>query len=113
MRWEQIKLLGGVGAVLPRNPSIKKLELGGTAALIWVVGELSKLAKLLLTKLLVVVMAGPVIGVVDPPKSKPPSKSRRSWFEAAGAVETLLVTTGAARPLSKLSNPPRRLSKEF
>lgn len=95
---------------MPRNPSIKKLELGGTAGLIGTVGELNKLAKLLLTKL-VVVIGGPVMGVVDPLKSKSPSKS--SKFEAAGAVEALVVTTGAAMPLSKLSNPPSRLSKEF
>lgn len=115
-------LLGeGVGAV-PKNPSIKKLELFETAALIWVVGELSKLAKLLLTKLLVlepvgVVMRGPLIGAeerVDPLKSKPPNKSSRSRLDVDGAVDAFeLVKTGADGPLSKLSNPPSRLSKEF
>lgn len=95
---------------MPRNPSIKKFELDGTTGLIGVVGELNKLAKLLLTKL-VVVMDGPVIGIVDPLRSKSPSKS--SKFEAAGAVEALEVTTGAVIPLSKLSKPPSRLSNEF
>ena len=115
---KQFSLSGDVGAV-PRNPSIKKLELGGMAALIWVVGELSKLAKLLLTKLLLVEPIGVVMGggaeesVVDPLKSNPPNKSSRSKFEADGAVEALELVTIGAGPLSKLSNPPNRLSKEF
>jgi hypothetical protein len=89
------------------------------AALIWVVGELSKLAKLLLTKLLLVEPVGVVMGggadesVVDPLKSKPPNKSSRSKFEADGAVEAFELVTIVAGPLSKLSNPPSRLSKEF
>jgi hypothetical protein len=86
------------------------------AALIWVVGELSKLAKLLLTKLLLVEPVGVVMGGgadVDPLKSKPPNKSSRSKFEADGAVEAFELVTIGAGPLSKLSNPPSRLSKEF
>jgi hypothetical protein len=90
------------------------------AALIWVVGELSKLAKLLLTKLLLVEPIGVVVmgggaeeSVVDPLKSNPPNKSSRSKFEADGAVEALELVTIGAGPLSKLSNPPNRLSKEF
>lgn len=104
---------------MPKNPSIRKLELCDTGALIWVVGAISKLAKLLLTKLLVepvgVVMRGPLIGAderVDPLKSKPPNKSSRSILDVDGPVDAFeLVCTGG--PLSKLSNPPSRLSKEF
>lgn len=99
--------------MVPKKPSIKKLDVGGRVVEpICDVGELSKLVKLLLTKLVVVVVmgGGPGDGTDDTPKSKSPSKS--SKFDAAGTVDTFGVTTGAAKPPSKLSSPPSRLSKD-
>lgn len=94
--------------------SIKKLELGaiGVMELIGEVGELNKLARLLLTTVGWAIVG---TGAGGPPlRSSPPRRSSRSWLDdgtdATDGVVALLVLVS---PPSKLSRPPSSPSSEF